>query len=461
MARHLVLFCMLMLGVACASVGAAAQTLLLEGARVIPGDGSPAVENAALLVENGMISRLGYAGEIIAPPGALRLDMSGKTIMPTLVSTHVHPGFQRGVSYSADNFTRETVLEDMSRALYFGVSAMMSLGIEKGEILDQIRADLQSGQIVGPRLLIAGRGIGAPNAGPGAAAFAHIAYEITTAEEARRAVEELAGRHVDTVKIWVDDRGGRAPRLSIPLSRIIIDQAHRAGLKVTAHIFYHEDAVALAAAGINAFAHLVRDQVMSDELIASMLEHHVYAMPNLGAPERATHASVPASFDEPYLLTMLRDTEPPELVARMRSGFAARTVATAERNRSNYAILQTSLAKLAAANVSIVLGCDTGLEDHVFGYAEQRELELMVEAGMTPAQVIVAATSRAAEFLGLVDTGTLAPGKRADLLVLDANPLDDIRNTRRIARMYLAGAEVDRAGLKASLAHTDPSARAE
>jgi imidazolonepropionase-like amidohydrolase len=124
---------------------------------------------------------------------------------------------------------------------------------------------------------------------------------------------------------------------------------------------------------------------------------------------------------------------------------------TAARNRANYTILEHSLAKLSAAGVPIILGCDTGLEDHFFGYAEQKELELMVKAGMTPAQVIVAATSREAEFLGLADVGSIVPGKRADLLVLDANPLDDIRNTRRIAKMYLADVEVDRAAIKASL----------
>ena len=113
--------------------------------------------------------------------------------------------------------------------------------------------------------------------------------------------------------------------------------------------------------------------------------------------------------------------------------------------------MHESTGRLSAAGARIILGCDTGLPDHFFGYAEQRELELMAAAGMTPTQVIVAATSRPAEYLGLKDTGTLAPGKRADFLVLDANPLEDIRNTRRIARMYVGGKEVDRAALRASL----------
>jgi imidazolonepropionase-like amidohydrolase len=138
-------------------------------------------------------------------------------------------------------------------------------------------------------------------------------------------------------------------------------------------------------------------------------------------------------------------------LALNRNSFSDRDAASAARNRQNYAILQRSVAKLSAAGARIILGSDTGLEDHPFGYAEQKELQLMAEAGMTPSQVITAATSRAAEFLGLADRGTLAPGKRADLLVLDADPLDDIRNTRRIAKLYIAGREVDRAALKAGL----------
>jgi imidazolonepropionase-like amidohydrolase len=428
-----------------------AQMILLEGARIIPGDGSPAIENGALLVEAGNIARIGRKGDIAPPMGTARINLDGKTIMPAIVSAHVHPGFQKGLSYSAENFTRETILDDLNRALYFGISAVASHGIEKGDIMDQMRADQAAGRLGGARLLIAGRGIGAPNAGPGAAAYAGIAYEITTEDQARNAVSELAAKKVDLIKIWVDDRGGRAPSLPIALSRVVIDEGHRLGFKVSAHVFYHKDAVELAAAGVNNFAHLVRDMEMSDALIATMVEKGIYVMPNIGSPERATHTAVPAWFDEPYLAGLLRDTEPADVIARMRASFANRDAATAERNGKNYAILQKSVAKLAAAGARIILGSDTGLEDHPFGFAEQKELQMMAQAGMTSAQVIVAATSRPAAFLGLADRGVIAPGKRADLLVLDANPLDDIRNTRRIAAMYLAGKEVDREALKASL----------
>jgi imidazolonepropionase-like amidohydrolase len=449
--RSITLFVLFALVVALAVRPAAAQVTLFEGARIIPGDGGAAIENGALLVDGGAISRIGRKGEIALPASGVRIALDGKTVMPAIVSAHVHPGFQKGLTYSAANFTRETILDDLDRALYFGISTVMSQGIEKGEVMYQIRADQAAGKLGGARLMLAGRGIGAPNAGPGAAAYAGIAYEITTQDQARSAVLELAGRKVNAIKIWVDDRGGRAPSLPIALSRTVIDEGHRLGFKVSAHVFYHKDAVELAAAGVDSFAHLVRDTEMSDALIATMIAKGIYVMPNIGAPERGIHTVIPDWFDEPYLAGLLRDTEPADVIARMRVSFTSRDATTAARNRQNYAILQRSVAKLAAAGARIILGSDTGLEDHPFGFAEQKELQMMAEAGMTPAQVIVAATSRSAEFLGLADRGVMATGKRADFLVLDANPLDDIRNTGRIAGMYLAGKEVDRAALKASL----------
>jgi imidazolonepropionase-like amidohydrolase len=449
--RSIALLCLLACIVAWTMRPAAAEMILFEGARIIPGDGGAAIEDGALLVQDSAVRRVGRKGEIALPGGARRIDVTGKTIMPALISTHVHPGFQRGLSYSAQNFTRETVMDDLNRALYFGISTVNSLGVERGDVLYDIRADQKAGRLGGAQLLLAGRGIGAPNAGPGAAAYANIAYEITTREQALDAVHELASRHVDGIKIWVDDRGGRAPSLPIALSRTVIDEGHRLGFKVSAHIYYHKDAVELAAAGIDSFAHLVRDQVMSDELIATLVEKGIYVMPNIGIPERGTHTAVPAWFDEPHLAGLLADAEPAGVIARIRASFTSRDEAAAARPRAIYANLQQSVAKLAAAHAGIILGSDTGLEDHPFGFAEQKELQMMAEAGMTPAEVIIAATSRAAAFLGLQDRGVIAPDRRADLLVLDANPLDDIRNTRRIAALYIAGKEVDRGAIKSGL----------
>jgi imidazolonepropionase-like amidohydrolase len=426
--------------------------VLYEGARLIAGTLTAPIEQSAFLVERDTITKIGKKGEQAPPAGAARVDLTGKTVMPTLINTHGHPGFQKGLTYSAENFTRDVIMDDLNRALYFGLAAVQSQGIEKGDLTYQIRAEQQAGKLGGARLLIAGRGIGAPNAGPGGATYAGIAYQVTTEAEARRAAQELVARKVDLIKIWVDDRNGRAPRLSPPLYRAIIDEGHKRGFTVDAHVFYHADAVDLVNAGIDGFAHLVRDKEMDEALVASIVRRNVYVMPNLSGAERGTYSEPPHWLKEgDPLMRLLQETVAPEVIQRMKDSYAKVDAGAVERSRERYAILQRSLAKLGAAGARIILGSDTGLEDHLFGLAEQRELEAMVGAGLSPAQVIVAATSRPAEYLKLEKMGSLVPGKDADFLVLDANPLDNIANTQRIANIYIKGAEVDRTALRTAL----------
>ena len=406
----------------------------------------------AIAIGGGKVVAVGTTAAIKARAGngARVVDLAGKTVIPALINTHGHPGFQRGLTYEASNFTRDTVMNDLNRALYFGFSVVQSQGIESGEVMYQIRADQAAGTLGGAKLLVAGRGIGAPNAGPGGATYAGIAYEITTEAEARRAVEELAAKRVDIVKIWVDDRNGRAPRLSPALYRAVIDEGHRRGLRVNAHVFYHVDAVDLVDAGIDGLVHMVRDVEMSDALIAAIVKRGVYVNGNMSSPRRATHVGNPAWLTpaDP-MLQLLKESVAPDVIARMEAAFGKRDPKAAAGARERYAILERSLAKLDAAGAKIVLGADTGLEDHLFGLAEHLELQAMVDAGMTPAHALVTATSRAAEYLHLDDRGSLAPGKRADLLVLDANPLENIVNARKITQMFINGAEIDRPALRA------------
>ena len=275
-----------------------------------------------------------------APAGAGRVNLAGKTVMPALINAHGHPGFQRGLTYSADNFTRETIIDDLNRALYYGVVAVQSQGIEKGDVTYQIRADQEAGKLGGARLRIAGRGIGAPNAGPGGAAYAGIAYEVTTEDQARKAVQELAARKVNLVKIWVDDRNGRAPRLPPNLFRAIIDEGHKHGLQVNAHVFYYTDAVELVNAGIDALVHLVRDKEMDDALVASIVQHNVYVQPNL-SPEWNTYAELPHWLrDGDPLMTLLQEStlaaghRPHEEGVREPRGGGSRTDARAIRDPS-------------------------------------------------------------------------------------------------------------------------------
>jgi imidazolonepropionase-like amidohydrolase len=427
--------------------------LALINGTVITVDGRNTVAQA-IAIGNGAIVAVGTSEEIRARAGAGArvIDLAGKSVMPTLISTHVHPGFQKGVTYVAGNYGRDTVINDLNRALYFGISVVQSQGIERGDVLYRIRADQTAGTLGGAMLLVAGRGIGAPNAGPGAAAYAGIAYEIATEAEARRAVEDLAARDVDVVKVWVDDRNGRAPQLSSALYRAVIDAAHERHLRVNAHVFYHTDAEGLVAAGIDGLVHLVRDVEMSDALIAEIVERNIYVNPNLSNPRRATQLGTPpwlTSADPMFKL--LTESVAPDEIAKMEAAFRQRDPDAAADARERYTILERSLAKLSVAGAHVVLGADTGVEDHLFGVAEHLELQAMVDAGMTPAQALVAATSRAAEALHLDDRGSLVPGKRADLLVLDSSPLDDIVNTRRIAGTFINGVAIDRAALRAQI----------
>jgi imidazolonepropionase-like amidohydrolase len=412
--------------------------VLYENARLIPGDGKPAIERAAMLVREGRISRIGRAGEVDLPEGAARVDLAGKTLIPTFTNVHGHTGFQKGGTYARENYSRDVIVDDLNRALYFGFTAIVSQGIDPGDTVLRVRAEQRAGALGGARVFVAGRGIGFPNAGPGADTYRGIAYSVTTPDEGRRAVREQAALKVDLIKIWVDDRNGRAPRMTPDVSHAIIDEAHARGLKVNAHVFYLSDVTDLANAGIDGLT------------VQTIVRRGIVVTPTLTTPERITHTSVPPTFLA-WLDGPVRAALPAAMAERVKVLYGGRDDATAAANRERYAILQRSVAKLARAGAKLALGSDTGIVDYPFGVADHREMELMVEAGMTPMQVLTAATSTSAAYVKLIDEGTLAPGKRANFVVLDANPLDDITNTRRIDRVVVAGREIDRAAMSARL----------
>ena len=416
-----------------------------HGARLIVGDGSTPIEASVFVVDNGIITNAGLQDKVTAPSGAARVDLTGKTVMPALVNMHGHVGYQRGLSYDEANYTRTNIVDHLNRYAYYGVGTIVSLGTDVGDLWLEIRREQEAGTLGGARLLTAGRGLAPPNAGPGAAALRSSAYSVTSANEVRRYVRELAAQDVSFVKIWLDDRGGSVEKLDPVLYRAIIDEAHQHDLQVVAHVFYHADTEDLVEAGVDGFAHLVRDREMSDTLVAAIAANNVFVMPNLGISERGRHAEPPAWLNEPFLF----ETISREVVERATGTFTQRTPDGAERAQRTYTRMERGLAKLNAAGVTLVLGSDSGVQDHFYGFAAHRELELMVAAGLTPTETIVTATSRPATTLGLKDTGRLVVGSRADFIVLDGNPLDDIRNTRRIAQVYLGGTEVDRAALRA------------
>jgi imidazolonepropionase-like amidohydrolase len=373
-----------------------------EGARLIVGDGR-VIENATLLVEGTKVAQVGGAADIRVPAGAARVSLAGKTVMPMIIDTHVHL-----------SDTREALIRDLRQRAYYGVSAALSMGTDGYDLLP-MRDEAIPGAA---RFRSAGRGITGPEPGR-----TTVPYWVTTAAEGRKAVDEIAAHKADIVKIWVDSRDGKYKKLTPDIYGAIIDEAHKRGLRVTAHIFELEDAKGLIRAGVNVFAHGIRDKDIDDELVAMFKQSpNLVLTPNL--PDRGVKTD----------LSWLRASLPANEFKKLEAANTDRPKAQAL-----FGIQARNLAKLNAAGVRITLGTDGNRP-----WGPHDEMLDMVSAGMTPMRVIVAATRNSAELLRLADAGTLQTGKSADFIVLDANPLDDITNTRRISAVVLRGTAVDR-----------------
>jgi imidazolonepropionase-like amidohydrolase len=396
---------LLVTGLACALTAQAprpgARAVVFEGARLIVGDGR-VIDRATFLVYSGKFSSVGPQGQMTAPSDATRVDLTGKTVMPALVDAHTHLGYRKGATFLAENFTRDTLQDELEQFASYGVGAVASAGTDRGDLTLTLR-DESAASHHGVLVRTAWRGLAPPDAGPNPPMRA-APYGVSTEDEARRDVRELAAKKADFVKIWVDDRNGTVPKLGPALYRAIIDEAHKNNLRVFAHIATLADVKDLLRSGIDGFLHVMRDRPVDDELLKLLAERpQVFFTMTLFGPSQAK------GEDWPRLLQ--------------------------------------NIGRLNAAGVRLALGTDVGgaSAGGRFGWTEHAELEHMVTAGLTPAQAIAAATRTAADVLRLPEMGTIANGKSASFIVLDANPLEQISNTQRIARVYLHGEEVPRA----------------
>jgi imidazolonepropionase-like amidohydrolase len=361
------------------------------------GDGR-VVENGTLVVDGEKIVQAG--ANVQVPAGARRVSLAGKTVMPMLIDTHVHL-----------STTRDGLLRDLKQRAYWGVGAAMSLGTDNLDLLDMRNKPIPGAA----RFYSAGKGLSRKEGRP--------TFEINSEEDARKAVRDNAARGVDIIKIWVDDREGKVEKVTPEQYAAAIDEAHKVGLRATAHIFNEADAKGLMKAGLDAFAHGVRDRDVDEETVAMFKARpNIVLGPNL--PDRGV------KVDRTW----------------MKAGLSADEFAKLEADNTDkpkvqefHGIQARNLAKMNAAGVRLVLGTDGNK-----AWGPHEEMEDMVLAGLTPMQALVAATRNGAEFLKIADAGTLEAGKSADFIVLDANPVDDIKNTRKISGAFLRGAAVDR-----------------
>ncbi len=442
------------LGTACTSAdapptGDQVAATLYRGARLIVGDGG-VIESGAMLIEGDRIVAVGPAGAVDAPAGVTTIDLTGKTVVPALIDAHAHLGYEGYTAWGADSYTRENLIEHLERYAYYGFGAVFSAGSDPDDFALELQRAQEAGEVGGARFVFAA-GMAPPGQGPNNQFLVHtatvaertgttIVRGIATEDDARTAVRAVAAKGIPFIKIWVDDRGGSQQKLAPELYRAVIAEARATDIAVVVHQQSTDDMPGLLDAGVTGFLHGRLGPSLDDALAIRIHDTGSFLVPNLGLGELRRERVA----DDPFL----RETVRPEVVARLGAAFDARPPATG--GGDNEQALRDSFGRLLAAGVDVVLGTDAGaVPDHFFGYTGHRELEIFVRLGMTPAQAIVAATSRPAERLGLTDVGTLAPGKKADFVVLDGNPLEDIRNTRSISAVYLRGQAVDRQGLRA------------
>jgi imidazolonepropionase-like amidohydrolase len=279
-----------------------------------------------------------------------------------------------------------------------------------------------------------------PDGAPGLPAAPDQIYRPATVQEARKDVDELAVHHADIVKIWVDEVHGTVPKMKPEIYRAVIDEAHRKNLRVAAHEYALSDAKQLVADGVDVLAHSVRDQVVDDAFIQAMQQHKVWYVPTFTVDESFfVYAERPAFMQTKFF----QEAAGPKLLAKFNApGYAEKINHDPQtaQHRKDFAVGQQNLKRLFDAGVDVGFGTDSGaLPGRIPGFAEHHELELMVRAGLTPMQAIIAATGQNAKLLHSEDRGTVAVGKRADLLVLDGDPLVDIRNTQKIFAVYHDG----------------------
>ncbi|WP_049620746.1 amidohydrolase family protein [Frateuria defendens] len=422
---------------------APAQTVALRHARVIDGNGGAPLENATVLIENGRIAAVGADASVKLPAKAKLIDLAGKSVLPGLISDHSHLGITDGTGAGPQNYNRANIVRELRQWQRYGVTTVTSLGLN-GPLFYTLQREAHAGTLPGADIFGADRGIGVPAGAPPMNVAADQLYRPSTPEQARAAVDETATRHPSFVKVWVDDFHHSVPaKMSPEVYRAALDEAHKKGLRVAAHVYYLADAKQLVADGADVIAHGVRDEPVDQAFVDALKAHGTWYIPTLGLDESFyIYAQQPAWMQTAFF----RQAVQPALAAQFADPAWRAKVLDPKALAVNQASVKTNqanLKRLYDAGVKIGFGTDSGATPlRLPGFAEHRELHLITEAGLTPLQAISLATRDAAALLKLDDRGTLAPGKRADLLVVDGDPSHAIADLDRIEAVWQRGRQV-------------------
>lgn len=383
----------------------------------------PIVTRGIITARDGKIDAVGSAKN--APDGSEVIDLTGKFIIPGLISAHVHVSDVQGLKAPA--YTEENALRQLRLFARYGVTTVLSLGGEQSPAF-KIRDARYSSSIDYARMYLAGDVITG-----------------RTPEEARQNVARVAAMKPDVIKIRVDDNLGTTAKMPPEIYTAVIDEAHSRGLRVAAHIFYLNDAKGVLKAGADMIAHSVRDQDIDAEFISLMKQRQIPYCPTLTRELSAfVYESTPAFFSDTFFI----QEADRDLVAQLQEPArqqAMKNSPGAQKYKAGLVIAKRNLKKAIDSGLLVVMGTDSGAFANRFeGYFEHVEMEMMAESGLTPIQILASATREASRAIHNPELGTLAKGNWADFVVLDQDPLKDIRNTRRISSVWISGNRVTR-----------------
>ena len=396
------------------AASAAAQVTVLTRATVIDGTGALPQKDITIVMESGRIRDMGPSAKVPTPAGATIVNLTGKFIVPGIINAHGHVG-------------AKTEPQLRQYALY-GVTTATSMQTDPDEVV-QVREAQKRGEPRGARVSTVKYRF-APDP------------EVVTPQQARAKVDETVAAGADYIKVWVDSGFGTRAKLTPEFCAAVLEQARKHGKLTFGHAYELADAKMLVEQGLNVLAHNVRDREVDSDFISLLKQRNVTVIPTLIRDEFLfAYGDAPAWIDDPFFQRFV----PPERLAVLKTKIRDEQAKHPQRAliKAGFEMNKINLKKLSDGGVRIALGTDSGgAADRFFiqGYSEHREMELMVQSGLTPMQVIQSFSKGASEALGISkEFGILAKAKVADLLVLEKNPLDNITNMRSMQTIYMGG----------------------